>query len=71
MVKFKGWLRHQRDRRDGVGDLARDLDRWLNPPRGDAPYEDYQSFLHGHGAPPAALDALAQAWREFGAWRRR
>ena len=62
---FKGRLRRQRDRRDGVGDLARDLGKWLRPPRAGASPGAYRQFVGGRGGGRPSSESLAEAWREF------
>ena len=67
MATFRTWLRRQQDRRDAVGMLAHDLSKWLDPPGGDATFEDYRRFLREHGGDQGSFATLAEAWEEFGA----
>jgi hypothetical protein len=57
---FRGWLRDQRHRNDGVGDLARDclLDPVEPRYRSLSEWSDYIGGGHAH-------DSLLRAWREF------
>lgn len=64
-MSFTDWLDRQVDRRDAIGDLARDR-------RGDpcwpagAGYDAYRDHLDfDHDASPAALAALSRAWQAW------
>jgi uncharacterized protein YozE (UPF0346 family) len=63
---FKAWLNQQVDRDDSVGDLARDAKRDGNWPKGRASLRRLRAYLESRQAMPGALDALEQAWREYG-----
>lgn len=64
-MTFHGWLMEQRDRRDWVGDLARDAradDEWPARNRSNAGFRHY---LEDCGAVENALVAFDQAWAEW------
>lgn len=65
-MNFKQWLKRQTDRNDAVGDLARDVEEDWTAPHANAGYKPWKLHLESKGAAQAALDALAEAWREFG-----
>ncbi len=69
---FLEWLADQSNRRDAIGDLARDTRAdpdW--PPVGKPSRSRLRSYLEAHGAIPAAIAALDAAWDEWDVERRR
>ncbi len=65
MTGFKAWLKAQTHRDDPVGDIARDAaadPRW---PRGNAKLGTLIEHLEAHGASPAPIEALRDA---YGKW---
>jgi YozE SAM-like fold len=68
---FVEWLAGQSNRRDAVGDLARDTRAdpdW--PPVGKPSRSRLHNYLESCGAIAAALDALDVAWDEWDIERR-
>ncbi len=69
---FTRWLRRQRDRRDAVGDLARDQRYDSCWPRGRARLDTLRRHLeHDHDACEGATDALDSAWAQWHTARER
>lgn len=66
-MTFYGWLKQQTDRRDTVGDLARDVSGDSDFPRGrsDREFKRAQKYLQKMGACDGAKDALGEAYRQF------
>ena len=64
-MTFTNWLKQQKHRQDIVGDLARDAVEDETGPKGNAGYHVWERHLESKGAVQGALDALAEAWREF------
>lgn len=64
--RFYRWFELQRERNDPVGDLAYDITRDKDFPV-EALLRQTRSYLKSKWVSEAALDALAQAWREFSA----
>ena len=64
MATFNKWLRKQAKRDDPVGDLAQDVMRDDRP----VPHNTrgaWQSWLWFAGATTEAMQAFAEAWREY------
>lgn len=64
-MQFSSWLGQQERRNDPIGDLARDTRTDSEFPR-DGDYQTQATHLRLRGACAEALDALREAWREFG-----
>ena len=61
------YLKKQVDRQDDiVGDLALDAVEDEERPRANAGLQRWKQYLASKGAHPGAIDALEEAWREFG-----
>jgi hypothetical protein len=68
--RFTDWLKAQRHRSDPVGALSGEMagdGGWPEP----VSYQDAHDFLEGHDAPWFVIAALAVAWSEWRAERRR
>jgi len=61
---FTGWLKRQHRRNDPIGDLARDVLRDPNWPRGRT-LKPFLEYLTRQGASERARAALEKAWREY------
>ncbi|NJC44494.1 UNVERIFIED_ORG: uncharacterized protein YozE (UPF0346 family) [Xanthomonas campestris] len=64
--RFYRWLLLQKDRDDPVGDLAADVHRDSTFPMASRSLRKIRSHLSSRGACDEALQALEEAWSEFG-----
>ena len=66
-MDFRAWLNAQADRRDAVGDLARELQRDTCAGRAKTTHTITRHLMQIHDVPRGGrpLAALSQAWREF------
>ena len=63
---FWMWLKHQRDRDDPVGDIARDAQNDKCWPRGSPPWRRLRRhLLDKHNPSEAAYDAMHRAYGEW------
>ena len=65
-MTFLEYLKGQRNRADPIGDLARDTLMDRKKLRGDAGYEAWEKRLDEVGASDHAIEALREAFREYG-----
>ena len=64
MQKFHEWLLKQDNRKDIISDLASDIKRDPNFPKSNPDIETIREYLEYKG--DHVIDALNEAWREFG-----
>lgn len=64
-LSFTSWLSAQAERRDPVGDLARDVAKDRHAPRWSSDQHRWITHLENARAHDTALDALRRAWREW------
>ena len=64
-ANFVQWLVSNTGREDPIGDLADDVIRDPDFPRSVKHYQEALEYLERHGAYWKALDALADAWKEY------
>lgn len=65
LLTFRRWLRHQEERDDPTGDLARDIRRDTGLVRTNQSLNDLYGWLRFVGASRAAKQALIDAYREW------
>lgn len=64
MDTFNKWLKKHIDRDDPYGDLARDVKRDMRKKPSNN-LQAWQKFLSNANASDAALQTLADAWKEY------
>lgn len=62
---FTRWLKKQKNRNDGVGDLARDVCEDRGGWHGARSMTGHIDYLCNRGASPLAVTALQAAWGEW------
>ncbi|WP_091923980.1 YozE family protein [Burkholderia cepacia] len=62
---FLTWIKQQAKRDDPVGDLARDVRRDANAPKGRVSKTGWLGYLRASSASSGAIEAFREAWEEF------
>lgn len=64
-LTFTRWLKTQKNRNDGIGDLAKDVCLDRDGPKDSGTFEHWKSHFRRIGASQGAMDALIRAKAEF------